>query len=111
MRYLRHADRISKQENSESQKQETETDKRGSIREYKDLPHSRTIKHVESVRSAEPPESADENYEASLEAVELKIHELENAAVLNDAEETKKVAEELRQAFAQVFAKYGVVIA
>jgi len=65
----------------------------------------------EAVASAEPPETADENYEASLEAVELKIHELENAAVLNDEEETKKVAEEMRHAFAQVFAKYGVVIA
>lgn len=65
----------------------------------------------ESVSSAEPPESADENYEASLQAVEIKITELENAANLDDAEETKIVAEELRQAFAQVFAKYGVVIA
>lgn len=65
----------------------------------------------EAVASAEPPETADENYEASLEAVELKIHELETAAVLNDEEETKKIAEEMRQAFAQVFAKYGVVIA
>lgn len=65
----------------------------------------------ESVSNAEPPESADENYEASLQAVELKITELGNAATLNDTEETIKVAEELRQAFAQVFAKYGVVIA
>ncbi|WP_440945870.1 hypothetical protein ACSAZL_17475 [Methanosarcina sp. T3] len=65
----------------------------------------------ESVSNAEPPESADENYEASLLAVELKITELGNAASLNDTEETIKVAEELRQAFAQVFAKYGVVIA
>ncbi len=65
----------------------------------------------EAVASAEPPETADENYEASLGAVELKIHELETAATLNDAEETKKVAEEMRQAFALVFVKYGVVIA
>ena len=65
----------------------------------------------ETVASAEPPESADEDYEASLEAVELKIHELETAAALNDEEETIKAAEEMRQAFAQVFAKYGVVIA
>ena len=65
----------------------------------------------EGVSNAEPPESADENYEASLGSVELKIHELENAANLEDEEKTRKVAEELRQAFAQVFAKYGVVIA
>ncbi len=65
----------------------------------------------EGVSNAEPPESADENYEASLQAVDLKITELGNAANLNDTEETIKVAEELRQAFAQVFAKYGVVIA
>ncbi|WP_440954439.1 hypothetical protein ACSAZK_12480 [Methanosarcina sp. Mfa9] len=65
----------------------------------------------EAVASAEPPETADENYEASLEAVELKIHELETAAILNDEEETKKVAEEMRRAFALVFVKYGVVIA
>lgn len=65
----------------------------------------------ESVSNAEPPESADENYEASLQAVELKITELGSAANLNDTEETIIVAEELRQAFAQVFAKYGVVIA
>ncbi|HIH92646.1 TPA: hypothetical protein HA338_00905 [Methanosarcina acetivorans] len=65
----------------------------------------------ESVSNAEPPASADENYEASLHAVELKITELESASNLNDTEETIKVAEELRQAFAQVFAKYGVVIA
>jgi hypothetical protein len=65
----------------------------------------------ESVSNAEPPKSADENYEASLQAVELKITELGNAADLNDTEETIKVAEELRQAFAQVFARYGVVIA
>ncbi|MCQ1536296.1 hypothetical protein FTO70_11525 [Methanosarcina sp. KYL-1] len=65
----------------------------------------------EGVSNAETPESADENYEASLDAVELKIHELETAATLKDEEETKKVAEEMRQAFAQVFAKYGVVIA
>jgi len=68
-------------------------------------------KEWENVTSAEPPKSADENYEASLQAVELKITELGNAASLNDTEETIKVAEELRQAFAQVFAKYGVVIA
>jgi hypothetical protein len=65
----------------------------------------------ESVSIAEPPKSADENYKASLQAVETKITELENAANQNDTEETKTVAEELRQAFAQVFAKYGVVIA
>lgn len=65
----------------------------------------------EGVSNAEPPESSDENYEASLQAVELKITELGNAATLNDTGETIKVAEELRQAFAQVFAKYGVVIA
>lgn len=65
----------------------------------------------ESVSNAEPPESADENYEASLQTVKLKLTELGNAANLNDTEETIKVAEELRQAFAQVFAKYGVVIA
>lgn len=64
-----------------------------------------------SVEAAEPPENADEAYEASLEAVELKIHELEIAVILNDAEETKKVAEELKGAFAKMFGKYGVVIA
>ncbi|AKB35194.1 hypothetical protein MSSAC_0604 [Methanosarcina siciliae C2J] len=65
----------------------------------------------ESVSNAEPPASADENYESSLQAVELKITELWSAANLNDTEEAIIVAEELRQAFAQVFAKYGVVIA
>jgi hypothetical protein len=64
-----------------------------------------------NVSNAKPPESADENYESSLQGVETKITELGNATSSNDTEETINVAEELRLAFAQVFAKYGVVIA
>jgi hypothetical protein len=64
----------------------------------------------QDVKDADIPYTADSNYNQSLATVDTAIEVLEESAATEDAIQVQEDAENLRLAFAKVFAKYGVVI-
>jgi hypothetical protein len=64
----------------------------------------------QDVKDAEKPVLADSNYNQSLATVDNAIEILEKSSATGDAIQVQEDAENLKLAFANVFAKYGVVI-
>ncbi|WMW22791.1 hypothetical protein RE476_02915 [Methanolobus mangrovi] len=64
----------------------------------------------QDVKDADKPASADEEYEQTLAQVDSAIGVLNSSIINGDSAEIRTNAENLRLAFARVFAKYGVVI-
>ncbi len=64
----------------------------------------------QDVKDSDRPASADEEYDQTLAQVDSAIGVLNSSLTTGDSAEIKTNAENLRLAFARVFAKYGVVI-